>query len=114
MILPSSSCDHIRTLYPENVKQRLHKMSVAVNVIVRSCRPTTQFRTTKKTYPFARYHGVEMKKVRFFPHFKVRAWSQKYPPFSLFLGTSMRAPFHSKFSDRGHSNPYSAEFLKIY
>ena len=42
-----------------------------------------------------------MKKEPFFPHFKVRAWSQKYPPFSLFLGTSMRAPFHSKFSDRG-------------
>ena len=34
MILPSSSCGHIRTLYPENVKQRLRKMSVAVSVIV--------------------------------------------------------------------------------
>ena len=34
MILPSSSCGHITTLNPENVKQRLRKMSVAVNVIV--------------------------------------------------------------------------------
>ena len=42
-----------------------------------------------------------MKKVPFFPHFKVRAWSQKSPPFSVFLGTSMRATFHIKFSDRG-------------
>ena len=29
----------------------------------------------QKTYPYVRYHGVEMKKVPFFPHFKVSAWN---------------------------------------
>ena len=43
-----------------------------------------------------------MKKVPFFSTFQGPCMALEIPSFFVFLGTSMRATFHIKFSDRDH------------
>ena len=56
----------------------------------------------RKTYPYVRYYRVDMKRVPLFPHLKVLAGSQKYPPFSVFLGTSMGNQYDKELGGREH------------
>ena len=73
LLLPSSSCGHIRTFYILKCKT-----TFSVNVSGSECHGTNL--TTKKTYPFVRYLGAEMKKVPFFSTFQSPCMELEIPP----------------------------------